>query len=248
MARKKGLTSVLCPEIIGRLSKGETLTSIAAGFGVVRSSISRLLGRHGYVVDTGVSPHPSWASEYKLTPRQRSVLLGDMFGDGGLVGTSQGSAYYACAHSRKQESFVIWKFNELNPLSARMHYGDMPGRIDRSKRIDHVSMATWTNCQLGDWRSRFYPSGKGLKVLDPRLIGDMDELGLAVWYFGDGSKARRKAYITVGLDQDGPGLIVALDAKFGQGLFVEDPERFFAMVLPHVFPGMEYKVPDCWRH
>ena len=255
---KKGLSEDLCDNIMRKLAEGETLTSVGSSLGVARSSIKRLLDRHGYTFHSNITPHPDWVSDYRLTNHQKSVLFGDMFGDGCLVKTSKDSAYYQCSHAEKQEPFVVWKFSQFRPLSSRIHRGDMKNYLNPDRdRINYISMSSWTSKELGAVRAMFYPSGKGDKVLTPELVTHLDALSLAVWYMGDGSKNKKTGYFTVGKDQDCRALEKALNTRFGNmfeardygkqwSLFVRAP-LFFPLVTPFILSSMAYKIPEDYR-
>lgn len=227
-----------------------TYTSVAAKYGVKRSSISKLVNKFGYFRPEYRPPHRPEMSTYTLTERQNEVLVGDMFGDGGLVATSDNSAYYQFGQCLDQEEFALWKAREFLPLTTRVSYD-----IDRCK----ITAGTSTCRQLGLLRKQYYPTGKGNKVLTIEHASQLTPLGLAVWYMGDGSISRNTGLFHVGLQIELEPISDFLSKKFNMDLWprkyakewnlrIMDPDRFFELIAPHVLPHFYYKVPLKYRN
>lgn len=243
---KKGLDPAWCLELVKRLEGGETLTRIASETGVHRSSIAKLLKRNGYIYPRYRPAPPEWAQDYVLTARQEEILLGELFGDGGLWATSDRAAYYYCGHASKQREFVEWKAQEFAPLTSRTNE-----LVD----LGVCTMGTWTCEVLRAWRSEFYPTGKGHKMLTPEAAARLTPLALAVWYMGDGSKNRNTAVFHVGLQIDLEPIAPVVSEVFGLEfsarryekewhLRVMEPEKFWPIVGPSILPSMAYKLPE----
>jgi LAGLIDADG DNA endonuclease family len=249
---KKGLSSVLCPEILNRLRKGDTLTAIARQYNVGRTSISRLLDRCGIEYEINKRNRPDWIQEYKLTPEQQSIIIGEMFGDGHIQGSSENVAYYYCGHCREQLSFVLWKFFKFRPISSRIYFGtSTSGR--------YVSMSTWSIKNLKEYHNLFYPSGRGQKILPIEMAQQITPLSLATWFMGDGSLHKNTCSITVGKDVDIFPAIKVINEKFGEmfkatryekqwTIVILDPREFVKMVGPYIISDMQYKIPEQYRH
>ncbi|MBD3261455.1 MAG: hypothetical protein GF334_07205 [Candidatus Altiarchaeales archaeon] len=241
---KKGLTKEDAEIMSGLLSEGRTLTDIGKSFGVQRTSVARCLKRHGYTYETYRPQHPEWVDSYTLTHRQEQILIGDLLGDGALVPTSPQSAYMQFGHAIDQEQFVRWKMSEMEPLSSNV-----------SSYLKHNSLLckTWTSPVLGEWYKTFYPRGK--KEISSKIIDMLGDLGLAVWYMGDGSLIRNTPVIHVGLSVDVTAIVSALNKKFGPvfkekryekewHIKVKDRSAFFGIVTPHIIEYFRYKVPE----
>ena len=251
---KKGLTLNICKEAEKRHKEGESFTSIAKTFNVGRGSIVKLLKRNNIAYKSSKRTPPKDIKDYLLTDYQKEFLLGDMFGDGGLVSSSEKSAYYQCGHSLEQEEFVKWKYEVLKPLSCRLKHIKYRDNQDPNIIRNSVVMATWSTHELKEWHRKFYPSGKGNKVLTPELASMMTELSLAVWYMGDGTKSR-SGLIVVGKQIDSFPIVEVLNRRFGNifglrddkkqwSIIFKDPPKFFDMILPYVLPCMKYKIPE----
>ena len=243
MGAKKNLSGNLCPDILKRIEQGETLTSIGKSLNVVRSSVTRLLKRNGF--STGFRSNPSWAMEYKLAPDQISVLVGDMFGDGGLCPGGPESAYYQCGHSIEQKEFVDWKYAIYSPLSCRSGINSE----------NAYCMATWSNRDLYTWWKRFYPSGKGNKIICPESVEFLDWRGLAVWFMGDGTRDRNQVHFSVGKEVNLIPVVEVMNQKFGRifeatfyrrewFLKIRNNEKFFNGISEFLRPYFSYKVPS----
>lgn len=242
---KKGLDPAQCLELVRRLEGGETLTCIGTDLGVHRGSISRLLKRNGYIYPEYRPRTPDWVSDYVLTIRQEQVLLGELFGDGGLWATSERSAYYYCGHALKQQAFVTWKAQEFAPLTSR---------TNEFFDLGVCTMGTWGSPVLRRWRTEFYPTGTGYKVLTQESASKLTPLALAVWYMGDGSKNRNTAVFHVGLQVDLEPIALTVSEVFGLEfkacryakawhLRVMEPQKFWPLVRPWIIPSMGYKLP-----
>lgn len=241
---KKGIDPDQCLQIVKRLESGETMTSVAGDLGVHRTSVARFLSRNGYEWPKYRTAPPEWVESYRLTSRQEEVLLGEMFGDGGLWGTSERWAYYHCGHSIAQKEFVEWKAREFSPLTSRTR---------EIESLGVYTMGTWSCPVLASWRREFYPSGAGYKVLTPRAAERLTPLALAVWYMGDGSKNRNTAVFHVGPQIDLEPIASVVSEVFGLEfsarryarewhLRVMEPEKFWQIVAPHIIPSMSRKI------
>jgi len=254
---KKGLTSADCPGIVVMLSRGLDLTGIAKEYGVCRTSISKLLKRCGIEYTVRSRPCPAGVREYRLTNLQRQILVGDLFGDGGLVSASSSTAYYYCMHSIAQKQFVLWKHAMFSPLSARL-----PDRVDtleNGRKLFYVGTQTWSSVCLREYYLKFYAQGKSTeKILNLELVGEFTPLSLAVWYMGDGSLNRNTGIFHVGLINDLTSIASTLSDKFCMlfkacryerqwHLRVMDPDKFFAMVSPYLLSHFRYKLPERYR-
>lgn len=251
-ANKNGWDKDSTERAVALLKSGRNLTQIAAELGVCRTSVGRLFKRTGVSYRPRNRLAPSWLGEYKLSTTQVSVLVGDMFGDGGLVRSGPSAAYYQCGHCLSQESFLDWKYEIFSPLSCRRSEIETQDKRSGGYR-KAVHMATWSTKEFFHWWSIFYPSGEGSKVPTGRLVEYLDWRGIAVWFMGDGKKTRNNYYFSVGLQVDVPDIVAALDHKFGK-IFtckrykkewlikVEQPAFFREKIGPYILSDFQYKI------
>lgn len=240
---KKDLPNNICSEIKSKLQNGETLTVIGKSLNVKGYSIARLLKRNNYETGFSIRSSPPGILDYSLSTTQESVLMGEMFGDGGLVKGGPATAYYQCGHSIEQKDFVNWKYDIFYPLSCR-----------KKENANTITMATWSNKSLFNYWKWFYPTGRGDKVLLPEMISKLDWLSLAVWFMGDGARDRKQVRFSVGKDQNLIPVVESMNQKFGNMfeaclyekewfLKIRDNESFFKEISPYLLPYFSYKIP-----
>lgn len=251
---KKGLSVELCPDILSMLSSGQDLTEIGKKYGVNRTSIAKLLKKHGFKYKVRSRPRPIGILEYSFTDIQKQVLLGEMFGDGGIARVSDTSAYYYCMHSISQRDFVLWKRDVFLPLSARMVY--RTDHHEDGRDLLYVGTQTWSSKCMHEYYTRFYDKEiSSEKILTPEMVSELTDLALAVWYMGDGSINRNTGVFHVGLHIDLEPIATALSNKFSMWfkacryekewhLRVMEPARFFSLIEPHLLNIFKYKIPS----
>lgn len=251
-SNKKGLTKEDCGRIISLLKKGQSLTSIGKIYGVYRTSIAKLLKKYGHSYKVRSRPRPKWAALYKLTPIQIEVLIGDMFGDGGIVSKSWKSAYYQTAHSIQQEDFVKWKYEIFSPLSCRIGAYDALDK-DSGEWKRYIRMGTWSTNEMKKWFDVFYPEGKGRKLFPERVIREMSWRSLAVWFMGDGTRCKRQAWFSVSPHIDLFPIVESLRNRFGDffepiryekewHLKILNPKVFFRRISRYLLSCFNYKI------
>lgn len=243
-SNKKGLGKEDAEKAILMRNSGSTYEQIAAEFGVKRTSISKLLKRSGYKEDNMYRPtSPKWAESYTLTNDQRSVIIGDLLGDGTLVSTSEENAYYQSGHSNYQEFFIRWKYSVLSPLTSS---------VGSKKDYSAYSVKTWTCRELGALKKVFYPEGN--KVINKEIADTINEITLAVWYMGDGSLIRKSPYIHIGKQVDASVFKESILRNLSISSYVRDyskeshlvfeSDSFFKKTAPYILPEFYKKVPE----
>jgi len=229
----------------------KTITEVAETLKCNRVTLARLL--KGKLTRSYRPQNPKWTVDYELTQVQKEVLIGDMFGDGCLVGTSEGRAYYQCAHCMKQKEFVNFKRSVFAPLSSK-------GREYVTKDGEYITMGTWTCNAFGKFRKTFYPRGKGLKAMPVSLVDEMTPLSLAVWYMGDGSLNRNTGVFTLGKQiTNAQEIVDKLNLLFGCSFVLKDYGRyyqirtmncskFFSLISPYILTSFGYKIPKSYQN
>lgn len=226
-----------------------TYSSVANKYGVARSSISRIAYQCNNLRPAYRPAHRKEMSDYILTSRQKEILIGDLFGDGGLVRTSDRSAYFQYAQCIEQEMFALWKAREFLPLTTHITY---------DRKWNKVTVGGSTCRQLGGLYKEFYPDSS-FKKLTSEHVQSLTPLGMAVWYMGDGSVNRNTGLFHVGLQIDLPPIASVLSSVFGLTflsrryarewhLRVMEPEKFFRIIGPHILTKFIYKIPEKYRH
>lgn len=256
-SNKKDLDFSFCLGAQRYLEEGDTLEEVSGRYGISRSSLSRAFKRFGLSTGNENAKRPAWVQSYELTRYQEKVLVGDLFGDGHIAQTSDKTSAYSCSHSIKQEDFALWKYSVFAPMSSGVYYGDQKNYYNPDNGpLPFIAIRTWSAGCFHRFRQLFYKGG--VKVLRPELVDYMDPVSLAVWYMGDGSRSRNTAVFHVGLGVDLKPIAESLYERFGVSFVVRrydrewhlrvvDSSRFFELIVPHVIPAFEKKIPEIYR-
>lgn len=201
----------------------------------------------------GIETIPRWA-RHNVAPiegRLQSLLAGSMLGDGRIVFQGTGS-YYCESHSEAQRDYLEWKANIWGPTWV----ADMCDVPDK-RGFKQVRMRTVTHGVLNEWRDLFYEArSNGWKRLIPRVVDQVDDFALAIWYLDDGHAGWWPG-ITFGADATSHDVALTIFEKFGlsprwqpvkgnTGHFHMEREevahRFLELVRPHIPECMVYKL------
>lgn len=233
------------------LDEGFTDSEIAERFETYQVKISRLRNQWGIETQSKSERLALPA----LTPRQRSLLVGSMFGDGRLLRTGGRTAGYSEYHSLEQAEYLSWKAEEWGPYVKSVR---PVTKVSRGKTY-HGQLLRLHGCSTfyPYWR-RYYPTGNGNKTFVDVGSG-LTALALAIWYLDDGSKTSN-GYVRFSvspLDSDQKVLLEVL-SRFGLtpklyvtpdgsdvSIWLHDRTsltKFLDLVTPHVPECMAYKL------
>jgi len=224
------------------LSEGE----IARRYGTYQVKVGRLRRRLGIPT---LTKSDRLDLPDRLSPKQKSILVGSMLGDGGLRPVGHLTARYSEHHSLKQKPYLDWKAAEWGPFLSSVGPSDK-GRHGGFRLVTHASRV------LRPFWELFYPRGRGDKTFVRLPVEWVDELALAVWFMDDGSRAGRYVRFSVGPNEEDHkvrhnilhrhGLEGRLYGEAGnQSLHVQGRThltRFLDLVVPHIHPSMAYKL------
>lgn len=119
---------------------------------------------------------------FKLSEKQKSVLLGTLLGDGSL---KRRGNYYRLhiKHSHKQLLLVRYKreiFSNITSMPIRIFFQTV-----KDKDYKFCEFVTLTHPKFSEYRKLFYRGKK--KVISQKLKQQLkDPLSLAVWFMDDG--------------------------------------------------------------
>jgi len=243
----------LTEPVLRRLYLEERLpeAEIARRFDTYQVQVNRLRRKYGIPTITKTAR----LNLPPLTPRQRSLLVGSMLGDGRLFQTGPNTAAFSEHHSLSQEPYLRWKAGEWGPYVKSIRPSDkvVEGKTYPGKKLRLHGCKTFR-----PYWERFYPQGSGNKTFEqfPRRL---TALALAIWYLDDGSKTWN-GYIRLSVspskvDQDRCMQLLerlGLNPRYYENRDGSDPSiwihdrttlsRFLDLVTPHVPECMAYKV------
>ena len=193
----------------------------------------------------------------KLSPWQRSIIVGTILGDGHLETKNQGRTYrLKIEHSIKQRFYVDWLYEQFSDWVWTQPKVKMK-KIGES-RLENYGFQTLSVGNFRFYGQNFYDS-KGKKGVPSQIKKWLTPLALAVWFMDDGS-AKSKFHRAIILNthsfsaKDIKVLMDALIENFeivaqirkqsdGQQLLIagQSAERFYEIVQPFVLPNFEYK-------
>lgn len=188
-------------------------------------------------------------------------LMGTLLGDGSIQKFDPRflNSNLSIAHGNKQKEYVEWKFNFLKQYSlapnkishniikdSRMKFGEFEEY--RFKSLVHPIFTKY--------RTIFYPNGK--KIV-PKIITNLTELGLAIWYMDDGSVTTYSFELSTHgfTKEDVKFLIEVLKRNFnldctsvldkrsnGYKIYIlsSSREHFIKLVSPYILQSFKYKL------
>lgn len=142
----------------------------------------------------------SLKKEIRLTPLQRSFIIGSMLGDATMrVGIKARNANFKVDHCLEQKEYVFWKYKILKNLvltPPRLSYRTTPEGIRYKKSW---WFRTLRHPVLTEIYNQFYTKDSyrcGRKIVPDSLVDDMNPFVMAVWFMDDGSYNQEKIDIS----------------------------------------------------
>ena len=195
--------------------------------------------------------------KFKLTKVQRSIIVGNLLGDGHLESQTNGKTYrLKIEHSISQEAYVNWQYQKLANLVGtppRVKLKSLTGKVSQNYKFDTLSSSS-----LRFFGQSFYQDGKK-KI--PRIIKKLlTPLALAVWFMDDGSiKSNQHRALILNTqcfdESDLKKLQQALAENFGietvlrkqkEGkqiyILSQSVEKFIEIISPYLLSSMKYKL------
>jgi hypothetical protein len=196
-------------------------------------------------------------TEYKMTPVQKSVILGKLLGDGSLQMHNRNSAMVTFGHTQRDEKYVQWTIDALGDIGST-HCETVSGYGSTMVR-GRTTCCPEIKKQFGSMII------DGNKIIPEWVAVELDPIAIAFWYMDDGSLAHhegqedRAYFATNGYNRTSCEVLVRGLAKFGiqakifeaQGyrlrLDADDAERLFLLVAPYIPFCMQRKLPSRYR-
>lgn len=181
-----------------------------------------------------------------VTTHQEEILIGSLLGDAYI--TKRGQIQFE--QSKDQQEYLVWKHQELSPISYRNI--SIVKRFDKRFSKTYTSYRFWTRQYFISWRKKFYADNKKIIPKDIQLT----PLVLAVWYMDDGCLSDNKCIIaTDGFSKEDIVFLQKLlleeigiktSVKNGSKLLIrkESFNIFFSLVSPYILKCLRYKIFD----
>lgn len=172
-------------------SRKKSTYQMADELGISPSTVRSWLLRHGIQLRSGgESYHLTHRNAIQISKHLRSLLEGELLGDGSIIRCSERSAFYS--HGSKHEKYVRWLSGLFADQGLRQSGAIRKALCNEGTSHESVIYQYHSLCypELLDWRVRFYPAGK--KIVPPDLR--LDSIICRQWYIGDGglTKSRRQ--------------------------------------------------------
>lgn len=190
-----------------------------------------------------------------LTDRQKSILVGHIFGDGCLKKKDNTNTSGVICQGEKQKEYAEWKYQELSNLCTtplQLYVRKTPdkrnGNIYSEYRA-HISANPELNCLY----EAFYINNR--KSITQSSLKFYDSLSLAVHFMDDGYLASSGGYYLAtncfSLEQcrmfgeflfDKFDLFSSVHKGNKTYISAKSAERFNKLVSPYIIPSMQYKL------
>jgi len=197
-----------------------------------------------------------------LTPRQKSVIIGSLLGDGTMrTGKKAKNANLKIEHGLEQKEYVGWKYDILKPFVFTEPKISYRYRENSKKYLKSWWFRTIRHPILTRIYNQFYLGEgyrNGRKIVPSEIKNNLSPLALAVWIMDDGSYSGGKIDISTYsfLLPEIRFLQECLRDKFRiEGLFYKDRDKGYRMyfskqetdklirvIRPYIIPSMEYKI------
>lgn len=195
--------------------------------------------------------------QFKLTKVQKSIIVGNLLGDGHLESRTNGKTYrLKIEHSISQKAYVDWQYQQFVNLVGT------PPRVKLKSRYGKTSQnyefSTLSSSSLRFFGQSFYRDGKKkIPLIIKKLL---TPLALAVWFMDDGSiKSNQHRALILNTqcfsESDLKKLQQALVENFGietalrkqkEGkqiyILSQSVEKFIEIISPYLLPSMKYKL------
>ena len=115
-----------------------------------------------------------------VRPKERSIIIGSILGDGALVETAAGGSYrLQIDHGSAQRAYLWWKYEQLQRWTLS------PPRYQPSTHS--WRFRTLSHPLFTELARRFYPNGRKRVPVD--IAVDLnDPLAVAIWFMDDGCR------------------------------------------------------------
>lgn len=204
-----------------------------------------------------------YKAQLKLNNEQKEVLIGILLGDATLETQNGGRTYrMKIEHSFKQRSYVehLYRmFKDWVLTEPRIREVTLPN----GKTYKNILFSTLGHRNFRFYAHQFYRDRN--KVVPKLIYKWLTPKAVAYWFMDDGSAKSKQSkaviFNTQGYGKKDVGRLVRiLETKFcleakprkqkeGNQIYISGRsfEKFRILVLPHILPEMQYKLPEARR-
>jgi recombination protein RecA len=193
-----------------------------------------------------------------LTPKQESIIIGCVLGDGNLQRSSKtANTRFSCEHGKKQIFYAKWKYEQLKSLKSKFTISKRK-TADKRNGIFYESgkVETLVNTELNKFYDLFYSSGN--KEVSKEILNLLNPLSIAVWFMDDGTLHSGSISIaTCSFSNKSINNIIQyfadLNIKFtkhkNKSIYLSRKSlpTFLKIIKPYLLNEMYYKVPVKFR-
>lgn len=134
-----------------------------------------------------------------LTPTQRSILVGSLLGDASCHRSEKRTSSQVCfSHGIEQRDYLLFKREAFGSLSGQVV--EVPSGFEGGKPVLRFYLGvTDETCKIRDHMvdDGVHASGRRRWRPTPWLLGQVDELALAVWFLDNGSVSKASTTCTL---------------------------------------------------
>lgn len=145
-------------------------------------------------IEWGIDINTKQNKIQKLSIEEEQVVIGSILGDSTIRRAFKGKyagAIITCAHSIKQEDYLLYKAEKLKRLEV---HTNKRSQYDKRTHNTYYNITLNTKCHqvLNRYYDLYHKDGK--KYLNSEALKDIEALGMAVWYMDDGTAATHRGY------------------------------------------------------
>jgi len=129
---------------------------------------------------------------FLLTDEQQDLIIGSTLGDANIRQRDKNCSFRV-AHSKKQEEYLILKYNLLKEFTINVPYWSR--RKINNHFVETLELSTFTHQVFNFYYGLFYKNGK--KTITRELLDMLTPRSIAFWICDDGSFDNKQCYIVL---------------------------------------------------
>lgn len=191
-------------------------------------------------------------SDLAFNSAQRQVVLGSLLGDGGIYQPNGAGMRLRFSQYGRRRDYARWKRDMLSNVLSLHEYQTPP----KDGRGGGISFEAGNHAGVANLCAEFPRSASsgGHFAISDKILNELGDLGLAVWFMDDGIRQGQQARIvrTSASPEEVEAGMAYFTNRFGRGVkwyesngaFVFTRGAFYRLmdaIKPHIHPCMSYK-------